>query len=473
VHVRVSGEVLTTAVCVEQGLGESNEELLAARDDLEEARAASESSDADSDSAAPASSQTSRSPEAERLQTEIAKEGNKSKNVPKELPIVNAVKGALGALRLTGSPSPDRNSKSQEKTSPANREATTGGTVTGRVDAAKASRAKAAAPSSSGSAAAGAPAVSIPKRPTVPTTGSTSTGTLEAREAQVSERGAGAKAVKPIQVLSETKPTESEGSATDKGDQKSVKDKSDKGGIERRPDAARAAQGKAGSHTAPPTVEQRAVAAPMSKPPPVPTAPVRSRDPRASGSSASASPAPAEKASEKPSTSAPQESPRASGFATQEAPSAQPVPLKGPTLQDIVNSARQRGAKIFTDYAPRPGTKLRVLMDKSRTVFAHDQNEHHMQLKIGLNKWDQIYNLELKKVTELPGEDDVYAAIVQLPEELFRFDFVIEDFRTGKVCRTFPNQLMCILPLNASKCLQMPGMPHLSIWRVLQGKLGG
>jgi hypothetical protein len=452
VHVRVSGEVLTAAVCVEQGLGESNEELLAARDDLEEARAASESSDADSDSTAPASSQTSRSPEAERLQSEIAKEGNKSKNVPKELPIVNAVKGALGALRLTGSPSPDRHSKLQEKTSPANREATTGETVTGRVDAAKASRAKAAAPSSSGSAAVGAPAASIPKRPTVPTTGSTSTGTSEAREAQVSERGAGSKAIKPIQVLSETKPTESEGSATDdKGDQKSVKDKSDTGGIERRPDAARAAQGKAGSHTAPPTVEQRAVAAPMSKPPPVPTAPVRSRDPRASESSASASPAPAEKASEKPSTSAPQEIPRDSGFATQEPPSAQPVPLKGPTLQDIVNSARQRGAKIFTDYAPRPGTKLRVLMDKSRTVFAHDQNEHHMQLKIGLNKWEQIYNLELKKVTELPGEDNVYAAIVQLPEELFRFDFVIEDFRTGKVCRTVPT-----FPLYVSKCQGCP-----------------
>jgi hypothetical protein len=75
-----------------------------------------------------------------------------------------------------------------------------------------------------------------------------------------------------------------------------------------------------------------------------------------------------------------------------------------------------------------------VLVDKRRTVFACDQNEHHMQLKIGLNKWTQIYNVELKKVTELPGEDDVYAAVVQLPDDLFRFDFVIEDFRTSKVC---------------------------------------
>jgi hypothetical protein len=76
-------------------------------------------------------------------------------------------------------------------------------------------------------------------------------------------------------------------------------------------------------------------------------------------------------------------------------------------------------------YAPRLGTRLLVLVDKRRGEFASEKNEHHMQLKIGLNNLTQIYNVEQNKVMEIPGEDAINAAVVQLPDDLFHFDFAV------------------------------------------------
>jgi coenzyme F420-reducing hydrogenase delta subunit len=117
-----------------------------------------------------------------------------------------------------------------------------------------------------------------------------------------------------------------------------------------------------------------------------------------------------------------------------EAPSVATQPQAGPTLADIIANARQRNAATFTDLPPRPGTHLRVLVDKRQTVFANDDNEHHMRLKIGMNDWEEQVTADLTRVAEVPGETAVYAAEVTLPEDLFQFDFVIEDTRTGKVC---------------------------------------
>ncbi|NJR42994.1 MAG: hypothetical protein HC767_10345 [Akkermansiaceae bacterium] len=72
-------------------------------------------------------------------------------------------------------------------------------------------------------------------------------------------------------------------------------------------------------------------------------------------------------------------------------------------------------------------------MDKSKTVFVNDDNEHHMQLKLGLNNWEDIQVKSIAKVTEVPNVTDVYSATLTLPQDLFAVDFVIQDFRTAKV----------------------------------------
>jgi hypothetical protein len=72
-------------------------------------------------------------------------------------------------------------------------------------------------------------------------------------------------------------------------------------------------------------------------------------------------------------------------------------------------------------------------VDKSNTVFAYDDNEHHMQLKMGLNNWEDIQVVDIKKVTDIPNVTNVYCADVELPEDLFAFEFVIQDYRTSKV----------------------------------------
>jgi hypothetical protein len=79
---------------------------------------------------------------------------------------------------------------------------------------------------------------------------------------------------------------------------------------------------------------------------------------------------------------------------------------------------------------------IKIFIDKSKTVFAHDDNEHHMQLKLGLNNWEDIQVKAIAKVTEVPNVTDVYYTTVQLPKDLFAVDFVIQDFRTAKVCDT-------------------------------------
>jgi hypothetical protein len=84
-------------------------------------------------------------------------------------------------------------------------------------------------------------------------------------------------------------------------------------------------------------------------------------------------------------------------------------------------------------WAPAAGGSLKILVDKSKTVFAFDDNEHHMQLKLGLNKWEDIQLISLSKVTEVPNVQDVYCADVTLPKDLFAVDFVIQDYRTQKV----------------------------------------
>jgi hypothetical protein len=373
-------------VCAVQGLAESNEELRAAQADLGKARAAETAFETEVDSAPPVPAPSK--PEAKKPEP-APKPAAKAKETSKDLPIVNAVKGALDALRLGGSPSSSPTKSPPDKPAAA------------KADNDDAILYKALKRQVAESATRQPPSTGIGRETPAKARDASDNGAAELVEA--TER-------------TEIAPAEA-----------SVAEPPGKEAADSQPDAS-----KAWSHVGPPPeAERRTVVAPTSKPPPVPTAPVRSRGPR------SAAPPPPPAAATPP-------PPRREQVLEPPLPSSAPPPptekkeeeppAKAPTLQDIVNNARQRGAKVFTDYAPRPGTLLRVLVDKRRTVFASDQNEHHMQLKIGLNKWTRIYNVELKKVTELPGEDDIYAAVVQLPDDLFRFDFVIEDFRTSKVC---------------------------------------
>lgn len=76
---------------------------------------------------------------------------------------------------------------------------------------------------------------------------------------------------------------------------------------------------------------------------------------------------------------------------------------------------------------------MRIFVDKSQTVFVNDDNEHHMQLKVGLNNWEDIHVKAISKVTEVPNVTDVYYATMALPQDLFAVDFVVQDFRTTKV----------------------------------------
>lgn len=80
------------------------------------------------------------------------------------------------------------------------------------------------------------------------------------------------------------------------------------------------------------------------------------------------------------------------------------------------------------------GTSVRIFVDKSKTAFAFDDNEHQLQLKMGLNNWTEIHVYDLKKISEIPNVNDVYTGMVPLPRDLFAVDFVIQDFRTTKVC---------------------------------------
>ena len=80
------------------------------------------------------------------------------------------------------------------------------------------------------------------------------------------------------------------------------------------------------------------------------------------------------------------------------------------------------------------GAEVRIFVDKSRTVFAHDDNEHHMQLKIGINKWEDIQEVKINKVTSVPDVQHVYDAMFAIPDDVFAVDFVVQDFRTSKAC---------------------------------------
>ena len=94
--------------------------------------------------------------------------------------------------------------------------------------------------------------------------------------------------------------------------------------------------------------------------------------------------------------------------------------------------------------------QIRLLVDKVRTVFAHDDNEHHMRLKIGLNRWENIVRRDLKKVTEVRDAGTIYAATIDLPEELFEFEFVVEDARSGKARAAYACSYVCLCSLHCS-----------------------
>eukprot|EP00892_Ulva_mutabilis_P005442 jgi/Ulvmu1/326/UM001_0330.1 len=109
-----------------------------------------------------------------------------------------------------------------------------------------------------------------------------------------------------------------------------------------------------------------------------------------------------------------------------------PPPVQRPPLDQLIRENTAKGNIVFTDIDAKPGVELRILVDKSRTVFAHDDNEHHLQLKVGINKWEDIREVKLAKVTAVPDVQHVYEAWLAIPDDVFAVDFVVQDFRTSK-----------------------------------------
>lgn len=78
---------------------------------------------------------------------------------------------------------------------------------------------------------------------------------------------------------------------------------------------------------------------------------------------------------------------------------------------------------------------MHLLVDVSRTIFAHD-NDPALELKLGINKWEDIAVLPLERLEgEPPGASSVRGARLVLHDDVFAVDYVIQDLRSGKARR--------------------------------------
>lgn len=104
------------------------------------------------------------------------------------------------------------------------------------------------------------------------------------------------------------------------------------------------------------------------------------------------------------------------------APPAAPVAPKPGELRKLAEAARAVGEAVFTwpqIDTVKVGSSLRLFYDRCSGPLPRDGR---LRLKAGLNKWEEILQVDMKRSEELAGIDrqEWWEVEVQLPEELFK-----------------------------------------------------
>jgi hypothetical protein len=94
--------------------------------------------------------------------------------------------------------------------------------------------------------------------------------------------------------------------------------------------------------------------------------------------------------------------------------------------------AAGRGAFVFPEGGARVGARVRLFYDRCSGPLPRDVQP---KLKAGLNAWEEVVTSDMRRAEELAGAEghEWWEVEVELPDELFRFDYVVFDSATGAV----------------------------------------
>lgn len=102
-----------------------------------------------------------------------------------------------------------------------------------------------------------------------------------------------------------------------------------------------------------------------------------------------------------------------------------------------------------------------------------------MQLKVGINRWEDIREVKIDKVTSVADVQSVYSALLKIPSDVFAVDFVVQDFRTSKVCSCASADVLVDVPrcvvvvLDVSGCVTTLWSSHVFVMVQRNGPVGG
>jgi starch synthase len=106
-------------------------------------------------------------------------------------------------------------------------------------------------------------------------------------------------------------------------------------------------------------------------------------------------------------------------------------------LKSLIEAANSQNLRV-TSTPETPvavGSTVTVLYNVSSSPLPH--NSTTPVIKLGLNRWETITKIPMKKVETLSNDDgslgDWWSADIALPKLLFRVDFVVEDANSGAV----------------------------------------
>eukprot|EP01025_Chloroclados_australasicus_P026535 TRINITY_DN26388_c1_g1_i6.p1 TRINITY_DN26388_c1_g1~~TRINITY_DN26388_c1_g1_i6.p1 ORF type:complete len:800 (+),score=97.95 TRINITY_DN26388_c1_g1_i6:62-2461(+) len=101
-------------------------------------------------------------------------------------------------------------------------------------------------------------------------------------------------------------------------------------------------------------------------------------------------------------------------------------------LQDQATTATSAGERVFTDpISPcKVGQAITIYYNASQGIL---QNENHIKLKFGWNKWEEKMEVSMQRSNYLSQLGNWWSAQVQLPQELFRAEFVVVGEDSGQV----------------------------------------
>ncbi|GAB4813944.1 hypothetical protein N2152v2_000990, partial [Parachlorella kessleri] len=120
-------------------------------------------------------------------------------------------------------------------------------------------------------------------------------------------------------------------------------------------------------------------------------------------------------------------------------------------LRRLAMETSQAGSQVFTVPAPpvAVGSLCRIFYDRSkgplpaasaklvfkllRVLGPRPAASAKLVFKVGLNKWESIQLLPMERMDTLKSVGDWWSVEFQLPEDLFRMDFVVMDEKSGAV----------------------------------------